>query len=241
MNLHLLTFGAPKEKYDWTLSRLKKEAEYVKQFKSINIFTEKNIFNFCHELEDHKKFMMNSRGYGYWIWKYFLISKLFESILDNEVILYIDAGSTINENGLDRLKDYYEMAVESELLSFQMEHIENQYTKKDTYDKVFPSEEKYYKTGQIHASCFLIKKTENTINFIEEIKKLCIEGNYHYINDGQSVNSNEKNFIEHRHDQSIFSLLVKKYNFCYISDETYWHPNWNYSGKKYPLWTTRIR
>ena len=26
MNLHLLTFGSPKEKYNWTLDRLKKEA-----------------------------------------------------------------------------------------------------------------------------------------------------------------------------------------------------------------------
>lgn len=241
MNLHLLTFGSPKEKYNWTLDRLKKEANYVKIFKSINVFTEEDIFDFCPELESHKKFMTESRGFGYWIWKYFLISKLFEHISNDEVVLYLDAGSTINENGLDRLVFYYEMAIKNEMISFQMEHLENQYTKRDTYDKIFLGDEKYYQTGQIHASCFLIKKTENTINFIEEIKKLCTEENYRYINDNQSIKSNEKTFIDHRHDQSIFSLMVKKYNFCYIPDETYWHPNWNYSGKEYPLWVTRIK
>ncbi len=36
--------------------------------------------------------------------------------------------------------------------------------------------------------------------------------NYHMIDDSPSIKENYNNFIEHRHDQAIFSLLLKKYN-----------------------------
>lgn len=35
---------------------------------------------------------------------------------------------------------------------------------------------------------------------------------YHNIDDSPSILKNIDGFIEHRHDQSIFSLLTKKYN-----------------------------
>lgn len=241
MNLHLLSFGSPSEKYNWTLSRLKKEAEYLNVFKTINIFTEKNIFDFCSDLKPYENFMQSSRGYGYWIWKYFLVSKLFENLLEGDILLYLDAGCSINENGIERLEFYYEMAEKNNIVAFKMEHLEKKYTKKDTYLRVIGEDLKFYDEGQVQASCFLIKKTKSTIDFIDEIKSICVDQNYHYINDGKSLNENDETFIEHRHDQSVFSLMCKKHNAFLINDETYWEPNWNLFGKEYPIWVTRIR
>ena len=49
-------------------------------------------------------------------------------------------------------------------------------------------------------------------------------------------------FIEHRHDQSIFSLLVKQSNqHAIIPDETEWFGDWIGMGDKYPIWATRHR
>jgi hypothetical protein len=36
--------------------------------------------------------------------------------------------------------------------------------------------------------------------------------NYHMIDDSPSISNNLNYFMRHRHDQSIFSLLTKKYN-----------------------------
>lgn len=241
MNLHLLTFGAPIKNYNWTLDRLKNESEYIKVFKSINIFHDENIFDFCPELKLHEKFMKLSRGYGYWIWKYFLISKLFENIPENDIILYLDAGCSINEKAVERLKFYYQIANKFNILAFKLNYLEKKYTKKDTYSRIIGNDETFYDNEQVHASAFFIKKTKNMIEFIEEIKKVSIENDYHYVNDNESVLKNDKTFIEHRHDQSLFSLMCKKNNAHLIEDETYWEPNWNVDGRNYPIWVMRIK
>lgn len=38
---------------------------------------------------------------------------------------------------------------------------------------------------------------------------MAVEQNYHFSDDSTSLTENHENYIEHRHDQSIFSLLRK--------------------------------
>ena len=45
-----------------------------------------------------------------------------------------------------------------------------------------------------------------------------IASNYHFLNDERSLLRNDFSFVEHRHDQSIFSLLRRKYG-SYIINE----------------------
>jgi len=58
--------------------------------------------------------------------------------------------------------------------------------------------------------------------------------NYHLLNDEPSISKNYEEFIEHRHDQSIFSIIRKKFNTYYIEDETY-----PIGIKEFPIWATR--
>ena len=52
---------------------------------------------------------------------------------------------------------------------------------------------------------------------------------------------NNNNNVSHRHDQSILSLLVKKYGSIKIPDETFFYPFWEKTGLRYPFWATRKR
>ena len=83
-----------------------------------------------------------------------------------------------------------------------------------------------------------LKKTDINIKLVSEWYNLMISQNYHLIDDSPSIISNDITFVEHRHDQSCFSLLMKKYNRFVIPDETYFHPNWN-NGINYPIWAIR--
>ena len=49
-----------------------------------------------------------------------------------------------------------------------------------------------------------------------------------------------KNFKFHRHDQSIFSLIRKKFNPLIIKDETYFDDFNSIEAKKFPFHATRI-
>ena len=70
---------------------------------------------------------------------------------------------------------------------------------------------------QVQAGTLLIYVCNETRNFIDEWYSICCEKDYHYIDDSPSIEPNHNSFKEHRHDQSIFSLLLKKHNIPYAT------------------------
>jgi hypothetical protein len=51
---------------------------------------------------------------------------------------------------------------------------------------------------------------DETRNLVNEWYDICCH--YHYIDDSPSIHPNLYTFWEHRHDQSVFSLLTYKYD-----------------------------
>jgi len=56
----------------------------------------------------------------------------------------------------------------------------------------------------------VVKKTENTINYIQEWLDMCCV--YKDITDTESKTKNSNLFREHRHDQSLLSIVIHKYD-----------------------------
>jgi hypothetical protein len=59
---------------------------------------------------------------------------------------------------------------------------------------------------------------------------------YHFIDDSIGRLSNIPSYIVARNDQSIFSVVRKKYGTIYLPNETWFGPRWNEDGKNYPIW-----
>ena len=68
--------------------------------------------------------------------------------------------------------------------------------------------------------------------------------NYHLIDDSPSIEANFSCFKENRHDQSIFSILSKLYNF-HVLDDNFEDSNQNYeklkNGKDRPFLPYRLK
>ena len=67
------------------------------------IFSEKNIFEYCTDIQKHKDFL-GGKGYGYWIWKYYLVSEL----MKNETSKFTRGVVTNDETrnaAINKLKD----------------------------------------------------------------------------------------------------------------------------------------
>jgi hypothetical protein len=104
-NIVFITFSdGIKYKYD----RIIEEAKTSKFFKECIPYTLKDLDkNF---IDKHTKFIENnSRGYGYWIWKPYIILQTMEKLNYNDIIIFSDSGSVVNPNGFKRLKYYYEI------------------------------------------------------------------------------------------------------------------------------------
>jgi hypothetical protein len=83
----------------------------------------------------------------------------------------------------------------------------------------------------------MIVKLDNEQNYIDNTIL-----QYHLINDSPSQTPNDISFHEPRHDQSLFSVLRKKYGSEMSDfDETWFGPNWTVSGDRYPFWSMRLR
>jgi hypothetical protein len=149
-------------------------------------------------------------------WKPYIIKKTFESLSDGDILLYLDAGCEINKNEKQYLIDFIkklETNNNNELIigTFGCGVVKN-WCKMDLIVKL--NSKKYLDTNQHQAGANLYIINQITRNFINEWYEICC--NYHMIDDSESINKEHESFIEHRHDQSVFSLLSKKYNIFNI-------------------------
>ncbi len=204
-------------KYKATLERIKNEAEYINLFKKVYTYDENTI-----DLSRHKKFIEeNSRGYGYWIWKPKVILDTLNKIPDGSYLVYADAGCTIKKDSEIGIREILKEIDEKGLVAFKWRKNEPEcmWSKMDTIKKVGVDHDD--KLALI-ATYIYFKKNENSMRFMNEWLDICESDAYHNIDDSPSLEPNCGSFIEHRHDQSIFSILCHKYGIKMIGkdDET---------------------
>lgn len=250
LDINLLTFG-DRTHFAPALQRCARQAAEINRcyndtvFQGVYCVDDSHLEGFSDFWLDHAELILKSpRGYGYWLWKPFLIRQLMNRLEEDAIIFYMDAGCELNHQGIKRMAEYHDYAVTYGGLVFTLKHqVEVHYTKMDTYKRV-TGDVVYNETDrQILATALLVKNTPLNRVFIDEWYTICCENRYHYLDDTVSHLKNHELFKEHRHDQSIFSLLVKKYNLFYrLQDETYWGPDrWDTVGQDYPLWAKRNR
>jgi len=235
MTVHFVTFG--NEKYKNGRRRIVSEARNFPCFNKIHEFTEFDLMSDHDYWYKHGQFILNNpRGYGYWIWKSYVVKKVLDNIKNDDILIYADSGCTLHPSGIQRLYEYFDMVKSSPcgIVSFGMPHLEKKYTKMDVI-RHFEAED-LLETGQINATAFIIRKCDHTVKLINLWYESC--DNYHLVDDSPSIVPNSFDFIDHRHDQSIFSLIRKKYGTILLEDETWTSPNWDPSM---PIWASRLK
>lgn len=212
MNIKFISFGGPSKNYHRAVNRITNEAKMTKLFTEVKGFTDLDLKNDKEFWPIHGKFLENNkRGYGYWIWKPYLIKKTLDSMNENDILFYADAGCK------------FELNKENNFLIERINHIKKEkkiigtftcpeisWTKMDLI-KYLEMEDKL--SGRQHsAGAIMFIKTHEITKFVNEWWRIATLDNYHYVDDTPSKIKNTHHFKEHRHDQSIFSLLTKKYN-----------------------------
>lgn len=239
--IHLITYG--NDKYENAKKRLYKEAENTGWFNTITLYSP-------NDLDDQfknkfKNILKIKKGAGYWIWKSYIIQKKLKEINENDILIYLDAGCSINKKGKERFDQYIQHLNKNDeaIISFQMPHQEKKYTTKEIFNYFnIDLDNEIANSGQIIGGVRIMKKCNKLIKLIELESKVYHE-NPLLVTDHYN-NKQEKYFIDNRHEQSIFSLIRKIYGSILLDDET-WFQGSNKFGKgeslKYPFWATRKR
>lgn len=182
------------------------------------------------------------RGYGYWIWKPHVVLRALANLRDGDILFYCDVGCSLNVEGRERFKEYVEMTQRSPsgILGFHLPFPESHYTKYDTLDKLNFVEQSQTSSPQILSGIFFVKKSRKTECFFEEWQRLCLEDDHHHVDDSPSLLPNDPEFVEHRHDQSLFSILMKQRKSLTIPDESYFEPDWD-AHRHFPIHARRFK
>jgi hypothetical protein len=196
--------------------RLYRQARRMDTFSSIEIMNESSLDQSF--LSKHRESLSRDvRGFGYWIWKPQVILQCLNIIPMNDFLVYLDVGCHLNPAGKKRLLEYFSIVAQSKtgILAFnsvkggQTVHKEEQWSKGDTllfFDVM--SKAMFRESAQIEATVIVIQKRFDTHLFFEKWLNI-MQTNPSLVDDSISSTPNAIDFVENRHDQSIFSLLGK--------------------------------
>lgn len=158
------------------------------------------------------------RGAGYWAWKPYVIKKALSQIDEGDVLMYSDSGITFINSADEAIGLMTE--TEQQMLLFELEdiHPNKRWTKRDCFVIMGLDHEPYLSLNQILASYIVMRKNDFAISFIDEWLKYAKD--YRVITDtaNECGLSNYPEFVDHRHDQSILSLLGRKHKVTVTPD-----------------------
>ena len=241
MDKYFLSFAD--KRFHKSLKRIRKQAIDFGGFNQILIFNENNL-----EAYFRSKFSKFLLPYTFYLcaWKPQVILQAFERMALGDILLYADVGCHINVNGKKRFQEYCSMVENSSsgilATTFDSSMPEKSWTNGDTFDYFNCRHNKSItKSPQIQATTILIQKRESTISFLKkwvEVFEVAPK-----LADRQNTNSsNLAGYIEHRSDQSFFSILAKIEKVELISaNEIQGSANWETEMIHFPIWAKRDR
>ncbi len=239
MKSYFITYGDNKFKFSKIhLIELAKQTGCFDEF--ISLGPENLDINFKNK---YHEILEQPRGGGYWVWKHEIISNLMNRINNDDILLYCDAGSSINNLPIaqNRLKDYLSIIKEKNIsfLRFETEKnfIEREYTSLEVFKALnIDLESEIALSTQLQAGVMFFKKNEESKQLLEDYTNILSE-DPKLITDFYNTNQ-APYFVENRHDQSLFSILGKKYNSFILENETEFR-NRREEQFDYPILTVR--
>jgi len=156
----------------------------------------------------HSQIMNCRRGYGYWMWKPYFLLKTFETMNEGDFCLYADSTAVLVS---DPTALFDICAQSGGILMFSPKiYLMTTWTKADCFNMMGLTERKYLNGTVLLAAFQLYQKNERSFSFIRDYMYYCSD--YQIVSDAPNIMGyNFPNFREHRHDQSILSLLAIKY------------------------------
>ena len=207
-NINFLTAALGHKKYLMAATRLKRNLLKMTLDSGLTVYDESKLF----EIYPHYESLFIKKhnvGFGAWIWKPLIIQSELRKLKENDVLIYLDVGCEVSDNprAIKKLIDYVNLSKEKGIVVFQNSQPEKKYTHNKVYDFFSYDPNNIEGDIQISASVLVISNIDLSRNIINEWVLACL-----YDNGKLAFNETMTSpGVAHRNDQSIFSLLIKKY------------------------------
>ena len=168
--------------------------------------------------EKNKEILSAKKGNGYYLWKPYFLNKAYQELQEGDYLIYTDAGS-IYVNKIQYLIDCMEKEqVDLMVFSLELEMLERKYNKRDALLLMGCDSTEYTDTPQSIGGYVVMKKSPFVEKFL--IKDLEYAQDPRMITEQENTlgKPNYDDFVVHRHDQAVWSLMVKKHGLKRFRD-----------------------
>ena len=159
----------------------------------------------------NKRILELPRGGGYWLWKPYIINETLKRLEEGDLLFYCDSKYFFMEEFSEL---YREPLSRKDVIIWKNKPNEptwfmSNWCKQSVIEK-YDMNDKVFNHGALDcwAGCILIRKTGFSTSFIKEWLDMCCV--YEDITDFPSSIPNSIKFRDHRHDQSLLSVLLYK-------------------------------
>lgn len=159
------------------------------------------------------------RGYGYWVWKPYIIYNKLCELNDNDILIHLDAHCNMNYFLKD---DLFNKIILTNINKENNFILSGSHCGSDDYNyttyKLRKIIEKYLnykfskdelKSGQFESGILIIKKCDKSMKVIKQWLDIMLNNTVYITDKYNNDSKNPKTFVENRHDQSVLSLLLK--------------------------------
>ena len=180
--------------------------------------------------QQHAAILAHGRGCGYWIWKVKVALAVLASsfVRPGDVLSYVDCGCTFNASARPVFNAWVAqtLAAPSGLLGLQMDFPELDWTKADLLHFLGANNDaSVTHTGQLLGGLWFIRVQPSSVTLLQRWMQVMTAEAYRFVDDSPSFLPNAPSFVEHRHDQSVWSVLRKQAGATVVADITYQNPS----------------
>jgi hypothetical protein len=175
---------------------------------SYELFTENEIPKYMVDYAQIYK-----RGFGYWIWKPYILKIQFEKLNPGDVVVYIDSRTSFTGQRIKWIDEFVKSDCDIGIWQIGdlhgYTHKEFQFSTKKLMDFLEATEDDI-NSNQIVTTLFCIRINANSKRLINEWHSLHRDYPQLCRDDDVEDPNNYPGFIDSRSEQSTFSLIVKK-------------------------------
>ncbi len=193
--------------------RIEREANEMGIFSEVKIYTPDDIDpKFKDSVND---VFTRNRGGGYWLWKPYIVNDMLSKVKENDIVVYVDAGCKLQKENVQRLRDYIDMVAPSTGKSvFAMrllEHPESVWTTQTVFDYFdVGKHDEAYSSFQIITGVHIYRKCAESVNMVKKWLEVAATRPDLFTDDhNEETKKLNVRFKENRHDQSVFSVILK--------------------------------
>ena len=148
------------------------------------------------------------KGAGYWLWKPYIVRKTLEEMGEEDFLFYSDARGLF----LGPIDPFIELMRKKnqDILAFIGGYVEAHFTKRDAFILMDCDTARYADSRQFKVGYHLWRKTAFSMKLVNSWLSYAQDERIITDMSNRCGKENYPGFIEHRYEQSIFSLLCKK-------------------------------